>query len=421
MANSSIVIALILLSSLSSSLAKTLYPYNYCQAPSTVEATETAYKLEFVQTVTRHGDRTALVLLPGDTAPFLCNLTTFMFPSITSQKSASVSRLYRKNYLPGREVITGNCNFGQLTQVGYDQHVRLGQNLRNLYVNKYKFLSPELNTSEIWIRSTDIYRTVQSVQANFIGLYPGNVSAQSSVPVVDMYTMDLTQEDMFPNYNICPRGQDVYGKVVNEPAYVKFEQGLATLRSQLATAFGITEKTLPAWSDIFDAFSVMTCYNIPYPKGITADQVKQVVSVANWEYNYQLSNVTLVKLWIGGFVDELLQRIQDKIAGKLTLKYMHYSGHDTTIAPLTTAFGVYDGFWPPYASHVQIELYSNLGKYYVQVKYQGIAQSMKNCGGTFCPLEQFLLNVKPYSSVDYVKDCDLKPKTGPIKNKKGTF
>jgi hypothetical protein len=33
-----------------------------------------------------------------------------------------------------------------------------------------------------------------------------------------------------------------------------------------------------------------------------------------------------------------------------------FSGHDTTILPLITALGNYDGIWPPYASLMRIEL-----------------------------------------------------------------
>lgn len=38
---------------------------------------------------------------------------------------------------------------------------------------------------------------------------------------------------------------------------------------------------------------------------------------------------------------------------------MLYVGHDTTIIPFLSAFGVFDGNWPPYAATVTIELYSS--------------------------------------------------------------
>jgi hypothetical protein len=36
-----------------------------------------------------------------------------------------------------------------------------------------------------------------------------------------------------------------------------------------------------------------------------------------------------------------------------------YSGHDTTVAAMTTALGVYNNIIPPYAAALMIELYND--------------------------------------------------------------
>ena len=33
-----------------------------------------------------------------------------------------------------------------------------------------------------------------------------------------------------------------------------------------------------------------------------------------------------------------------------------FSGHDSTLFPLLTALGAFDGCWPPYASYLEIQL-----------------------------------------------------------------
>jgi len=383
-------------------------PYTYCVAPIKLDVPASNLTLELVQTITRHGDRTTLTLLPGDPRPFFCNLTTFMLPSISQGHASSAPRLYRKNYIVNRQIIPGDCNFGQLTQKGYDQHIALGAQLRALYVDHHKFLSSNLNTQEIYIRSTDIYRTIQSAQANFLGFFPSSGAEQTEVPVVDMYTIDSQNENMYSNDGVCPRFSQLYDQVTSEPAYAKYEQSKAALKQQIAQAFGVSTHELPDWSNLFDAFNVINCYNAALPHGITQQMINEVFEIANWEYNYTLANVELTKLTIGSFAQELVQRIQDKIAGKVTQKYFHYSGHDTTIAPLMTAFGVYDGKWPPYASHSQLELWSDAkGNHFVQVKYQGIAHKLNGCTSTFCPVEQFLKNVAPFIPVP--KDCVKHP------------
>ncbi|CAM9721245.1 unnamed protein product, partial [Ectocarpus fasciculatus] len=46
------------------------------------------------------------------------------------------------------------------------------------------------------------------------------------------------------------------------------------------------------------------------------------------------------------------------------VKFTLYSGHDTVIAPVLAALGVYDRYctWPPYASHIAFELWKNARK-----------------------------------------------------------
>ena len=62
--------------------------------------------------ITRHGDRTTITQLPGDHHVWQCNLSTFMAPVDNQNPTASLGRIFRKNYLPGREPIPGNCYSG---------------------------------------------------------------------------------------------------------------------------------------------------------------------------------------------------------------------------------------------------------------------------------------------------------------------
>jgi hypothetical protein len=50
-----------------------------------------------------------------------------------------------------------------------------------------------------------------------------------------------------------------------------------------------------------------------------------------------------------------------------------FSGHDTTLLPLLTAFGAHDGHWPPYASSMVFELLydEKEDKHLVSLSYNG--------------------------------------------------
>ena len=66
---------------------------------------------------------------------------------------------------------------GMLTASGMRQHYLLGTQLNKRYVNsspkgKSKLLSHEFNNEEIYIRSTQVLRTIQSAEVQMLGLYP---------------------------------------------------------------------------------------------------------------------------------------------------------------------------------------------------------------------------------------------------------
>lgn len=54
--------------------------------------------------------------------------------------------------MDGRNVYPGNCLVGQLTSKGFDQEYGNGEVFRAAYVDT-GFLSQNLSTSEIWLRS----------------------------------------------------------------------------------------------------------------------------------------------------------------------------------------------------------------------------------------------------------------------------
>src|SRR3989338_9821174 len=67
-------------------------------------------ELKLVQTVTRHGARSSYLLFKGD--PTVWNCTLHPFGSIGTDPSdilSPPSRYYLRQYVPGRQVMPGNC------------------------------------------------------------------------------------------------------------------------------------------------------------------------------------------------------------------------------------------------------------------------------------------------------------------------
>ena len=60
----------------------------------------------------------------------------------------------------------------ELTEVGKRMLYLLGVKTRKRYVEKYKLLNEQYNPQEIYIRSTDVNRTIESIESLLQGLYP---------------------------------------------------------------------------------------------------------------------------------------------------------------------------------------------------------------------------------------------------------
>ncbi|CAI2334166.1 unnamed protein product [Caenorhabditis sp. 36 PRJEB53466] len=113
-------------------------------------------ELVLVQTLWRHGDRSPTKTFPSD--PFQEDAWTF-----------------------------GGTGWGQLSPAGMRQHLNLGKKLRQRYVSDYQFLPPRYNSKQIYVRSTDVNRTIISAMSNLIGQY---TQTEYNLPDVDYPDID---------------------------------------------------------------------------------------------------------------------------------------------------------------------------------------------------------------------------------------
>lgn len=89
---------------------------------------------------------------------------------------------------------------------------------------------------------------------------------------------------------------------------------------------------------------------------------------------FQLSTVTteMARLKSGFLIREIFDRFYNKISGDLSpnRSIWIYSAHDSTIANVLNALGLFEPHFPPYASSIMFELYQTNSDYYVQIFYK---------------------------------------------------
>ncbi|VDK47951.1 unnamed protein product [Cylicostephanus goldi] len=103
-------------------------------------------KLQLVQVVWRHGDR-------------------------------SPTHTYKKDLIREVNWTFGGGGWGQLSTIGMRQHFEFGKQLRKRYIVENEFLSKTYNSKEIYVRSSDYNRTIISAMSNLMGMYSYNNNA----------------------------------------------------------------------------------------------------------------------------------------------------------------------------------------------------------------------------------------------------
>jgi hypothetical protein len=125
-------------------------------------------------------------------------------------------------------------------------------------------------------------------------------------------------------------------------------------------------------------------------------------------------NLCLNSSRIGPFFSRIKEILSSTVTGRdIDLKYALFSGHDTTLGPLLSLLGIYDGFWPPYASNLVFEISedratSEDNRWGVRVIYNEKEMTIPGCPPKVpCPWSIFDKITKPMevSQKEYVSAC----------------
>ncbi|XP_077999647.1 prostatic acid phosphatase-like [Glandiceps talaboti] len=282
--------------------------------------------------------------------------------------------LYRHgNRSPARQyptdpnpVSTWPQGFGQLTNSGKMQQFKLGQWLLERYGGL--FLNKTYMRSEIYVRSTDIDRTLMSAECNLAGMYPPN-GEQIWNPDLKMPWQPIpvhttvNSEDTLIGFPNCPKYNGLADKVRYGEKAKHYEEVNKAFLDLVKEKSGVGFNSTDLWNltAVSDAVWFETVENKTIPEWVTKDVAKKLKDLMDYTYELMHDNndTAMRRLSRGVLLNEVVEHMKMKAAypDNPAYKMYMYSGHDTTVSGFLSAMTVFNYMWPPTASCVIVELH----------------------------------------------------------------
>jgi len=316
---------------------------------------------------------------------------------------------------PYRDRKNWPVGFGQLTARGKMMQYHLGQYLRKRYDH---FLSPTYDENDIYVRSSDVDRTLMSAMSNLAGLYPP-VKEQEWNPdllwqPIPVHTLPLEEDNVISSHANCPRLKKLMEELSSDPTIKDIIAKNDWVFKYLTNHTGAPVTGLLDIDYLYDTLYIEHLYNLTLPEWthrVFPDQMKPMTDLS---FKLSTWSLQMKRLRGGPLVSSIIDHFQgfiDKTHGR---KMLMYSGHDTTLSSLLNTLGMFDPpIAPPYASLIMIELFKKNGTYLVSFSYRNDTHvdpyklRLFDCQME-CPLEDFKSLTKEFRPEDSWKsECGL--------------
>jgi acid phosphatase len=277
-----------------------------------------------------------------------------------------------------------------LTDKGRETTLALGQRLRHLYVDQLGFMPKLIADSDlIYLRATPIPRALESVQQAFWGFYPPNART-ADFPPPTIITRSPADETLFPNDSNCRRFAGLTRAFAqrtadrwNETDEMKYLTRLITKwMPENSKAVAVDSK--PRLSGIMDTINSTLAHGpaTKLPKEFYDGKGRDIIdkiAVEEWFSGYTESQEYRM-LGIGALMGDIVSRMTGSVerngndglvevggedghlgagrGGEKEIKMALSGCHDTTLSAILHSLGAFaDEKWPPYTSHIAIELF----------------------------------------------------------------
>nr|XP_034839570.1 prostatic acid phosphatase-like [Maniola hyperantus] len=306
--------------------------------------------------------------------------------------------------------------FGELTNIGKRQHYALGRWLRKRYSN---LISEQFDPTEVYVRSTDVDRTLMSAQANLAGMYPPSGNAIWDLNLlwqpIPVHTRPERDDEVLAMIRKCVPYDKEKAKYMRSVAYKKRLSKYQGLMDYLTAYTGMKVKDYLDINDIYNVLYIENLYNFTLPKWTQSVYPDKMKEPSCYSFVTATATPLMARLLAGPLLKEIVGKMNTIITKKKPnpLKLSIYSGHDFTIANVLCSIGVYDGNCPVYTSTIIFELLqdNNTTGYFIRMLYRNSTEIVEphildipHCG-QLCPIEKFMKLYDNLITVDWHYEC----------------
>lgn len=360
-------------------------------------------ELQLVQILLRHGERTPVSarFQNAGLPPFwpYCSAVRELKSAVLEKSHFTTLEWKRRleTFGPNDEPVlatgpTGQlddvCDMGSLTDPGRLSTYNLGLRFRKLYVDQLKFLPESISSTDfLYLRSTPVPRALESLHQAFWGLYP----PAARIPGPDgtfrpptILTRAHGDETLYPNDGNCRRFAALSRAFAQRTADRWNDTADMEYLNRLYGGWMPPESprvavdSHPRLSGIMDTINSTLAHGpetrLP-PEFYDAEGKRIVEKICSeeWFSGYKESREYRM-LGIGGLMGDIVARMVGSAEGGTadgeyevmtktgqdgtSIKFGLSGCHDTTLAGLLSSLGAFEREeWPPFTSHVAIEMF----------------------------------------------------------------
>ncbi|KAL1843781.1 hypothetical protein VTJ49DRAFT_7491 [Mycothermus thermophilus] len=268
------------------------------------------------------------------------------------------------------------CDHGSLTDHGRRSTYQLGQRLRHLYVDRLRFLPPTLTSTDadtsLYLRATPVPRALESLHQAFAALYPPSArepGPDGRFPTPTILSRTPDDETLYPNDGNCRRfaamarafAQRAAERWNNSPEMDLLNRRLG---KWMPPGQRIAVDSRPRLSGIMDTINASLAHGpeTRLPKEFYDPETRAVmerINVDEWFAGFKESS-EFRTLGIGALMGDVVGRMVERVEQEQEkgIRFGLSGCHDTTLAGVLASMGAFEtDRWPPFTSHVAIELF----------------------------------------------------------------